>query len=120
MTKFQFIDEFNEYLKGLAASSGRLLICGDFNINWLDTSDNICKKLLNTLESYNLHQHVMNSTHKSGHLLDYIISDNHFVSSVLVSHFISDHCALHATIACTRDHPRRKKITYRCLNILFD
>ena len=54
-TKSQFIDEFNEYLEGLAASSGRLLICGDFNINWLDTSDNICKKLLNTLVSYNLH-----------------------------------------------------------------
>ena len=115
LTKSQFIDEFNEYLEGLAASSGRLLICGDFNINWLDTSDNICKKILNTLESYNLHQHVTNSTHKSGHLLDYIISDNQLVSSVLVSDFISDHCALHATIACTRDHQSRKKITYRCL-----
>ena len=105
----------------MAASSDRLLICGDFNINWLDTSDNICKKLLNTLESYNLHQHVTNSIHKSGHLLDYIISDNQLVSSVLASDFISDHCALHATIACTRDHPSRKKITYRCLkNIKFD
>ena len=63
----------------------------------------------------------MNSTHKSGHLLDYIISDNQLVSSVLVSDFISDHCALHATIACTRDHPSRKKITYKCLkNINFD
>ena len=28
LTKSQFIDEFNEYLEGLAASSGRLLICG--------------------------------------------------------------------------------------------
>ena len=36
LTKSQFIDEFNEYLEGLAASSGRLLICCDFNINWLD------------------------------------------------------------------------------------
>ena len=69
-----------KYLEGLAASSGRLLICGDFNNNWLDTSDNICKKILNTLESYNLHQHVTNSTHKSGHLLDYIISDNQLYS----------------------------------------
>ena len=114
LTKSQIIDEFNKYLEGLASSSGRLLICGDFKVNWLDTSDNICKKLLNTLESYNLHQHVTNSTHKSGHLLDYI-SYNQLVSSVLVSDYISDHCALHATIACTRDHPSRKKITYRCL-----
>ena len=79
------------------------------------------KKLLYTLESYNLHQHVTNSTHKSGHLLDYIISDNQLVSSVLVSDFISDHCALHAIIVCTRDHPSRKRITYRCIkNINFD
>ena len=33
----------------------------------------------------------------------------------LVYKFISDHCALHVTIACTRDHTSRKKITYRCL-----
>ena len=87
LTQSQFIDEFNEYLEGLAASSGRLLICGDFNINWLYTSDNICKKILNTLESYNLNQHVSKSTHKSDHLHDYIISDNQLVSSVLVSDF---------------------------------
>ena len=31
-----------------------------------------------------------------------------------VSDFISDHCALHATIVCTRNHPGKKKITYRC------
>ena len=85
MTKSQFIDEFSEYLEGMAASSGRLLICGDFNNDWFDTRDHICKELLNTLESYNLHQHVTNSTHKSGHLLDYIISDNQLVSSVLGS-----------------------------------
>ena len=41
VTKSQLIEKFNEYLEGLAASSGRLLICGDFNINWLDTSDTI-------------------------------------------------------------------------------
>ena len=34
-----------------------------------------------------------------------------------MSDYISDHCALHATVACTRDHPSRKKITYRCLKI---
>ena len=40
------------------------------------------------------------------------------VSSVLVTDFISDHCA---AIACTRDHPSQRKITYRCLkNINFD
>ena len=98
MSKSQFIDEFSEYLEVLAASSGRLLICGDFNINWADSNDNICKKLFNILEAFNLQQHIKNSTHKSGHLLDYIISDGRLINSVSVSDFISDHCAIHATI----------------------
>ena len=115
MSKSQFIDDFSEYLEALSASSGRLLICGDFNINWADSNDNICKKLFNILEAFNLQQHIKNSTHKSGHLLDYIISDGQLINSVSVSDFISDHCALHATIACTRDHPGQKKITYRCM-----
>ena len=53
----------------------------------------ICKKLFNILEAFNLQQHIKNSTHKSGHLLDYIISDGRLINSVSVSDFISDHCA---------------------------
>ena len=115
MTKSQFIDKFSKYLEALSASSGRLLICGDFNINWADRNDNICKKLFNILEAFNLQQHIKNFSHKSGHLLDYIISDDRLINPVSVSDFISDHCTLHATIACTHDHPGQKKITYRCM-----
>ena len=91
------------------------MICGDFDINWADRNDNICKKLFNILEAFNLQQHIKNSTHKSGHLFDYIISDGRLINSVSVSEFISDHCALHTTIACTRDHPGQTTITYRCM-----
>ena len=63
-TKSQFTEEFSEYLETLSASSGRLIICGDMNINWFDQNDKICKKLLNLLETYTLHQHMKNSTHK--------------------------------------------------------
>ena len=114
-TKAQFIHEFSEFLEGLSTSSGRLLICGDFNINWLDETDNNRKNLFNILETFNLYKHNENSTHKSGHLLDYIISDDQLINSVSLSDFVSDHCALHATITCTRNHTERKKITYRCL-----
>ena len=64
-----------------------------------------------------------NSTHQNGHLLDYIISNDQLINSVSLSDFVSNHCALHATITCTRDHPEQKKITctYRCLkNIISD
>ena len=43
-TKSQFIHVFSEFLEGLSTSSGRLLICGDFNINWPNETDNNRKK----------------------------------------------------------------------------
>ena len=115
ISKLDFIHEFNEFLESLSATSGRLLICGDFNINWLDKDDTCYQKLYKALETYSLSQHINDSTHKSGHLLDYIISDEYLVNSVYVSSFISDHCALHASLVCTRTHQDRNKITYRCL-----
>ena len=58
--------------------------------------DNSCvQKLFNLLETYNLVQHITEPTHRSQHLLDYIISDAELVNSAGVSDFVSDHC-----IAC--------------------
>ena len=53
-TKVQFIEEFGDFV----ACSGRLLLCGDFNINWMDKENSCAKKLLNLLETYNLVQHI--------------------------------------------------------------
>ena len=104
----QFIEEVGDFVEKLSACSGRLLLCGDFNINWMDKENSCVKKLLNLLETYNLVQHITEPIHRSQHLLDYIISDS-------VSDFVSDHCALHASLVCTRSHPKRKQITFRQL-----
>ena len=50
--------------------------------------------------------------------MDYIISDADLVNSAGVSDFISDHCALHASLVCTRSHPKRKHITFRPLKTI--
>ena len=75
-------------------------------------------KLLNLLETYNLVQHITEPTHRSQHLLDYIISDAELVNSADVSYFVSDHCALRASLVCTRSHPKQKQITFRPLKLL--
>ena len=92
-TKVQFIEEFGDFVEKLSACSGRLLLCGDFNINWMDKENSCVKKLLNLLETYNLVQHITEPTHRSQHLLDYIISDAELVNSAGVSDFVSDHLA---------------------------
>ena len=71
------------------------------------------KKLLNLLETYSLVQHITEPTHRSQHLLDYIISDAELVKSAGVSDIVSDHCALHASLLCTRSHPKRNQIIFR-------
>ena len=35
-----------------------------------------------------------------------------------MSDFVSDHCALHAYLVCTRSHPKRKQITFRQLKTI--
>ena len=70
------------------------------------------------LETYNLVQHITELTHRSLHLLDYIISDAEVVNSAGVSNFVSDHYALHAALVFTRSHPKRMQITFRPLKII--
>ena len=114
-TQSQCRGDFSKFLKGLSTSSDRLLICDDLNINWLNETHNKSKYLFNILATFNLYQHIDNSTHKNSHLLDYVIGDNQLINSVSLSDFVSDHCTLHATITCTSNHQERKKITHRCL-----
>ena len=84
----------------------------------MDKENSCVKKLVNILETYNLVQHITEPTHRSQHLSDYIISDADLVHSAGVSDFISDHCALYASLVCTRSHPKRKQITFRPLKLL--
>ena len=97
--------------------SGRLLLCGDFSINWMEKDNSCIKQLLNLLEPHNLFQHITEPTHISQHLLDYTISDAELVNSG-VSDFVSDHCALHASLVCTCSHPKRNQITFKPLKTI--
>ena len=55
------------------------------------------------------------------HYLIYVgtLSDAELVNSAGVSGFVSDHCALHTSLVCTRSHPKRKKITFRLFIMIY-
>ena len=112
-----FYEEFSEYLEKLSCASGKVIILGDFNINFWDTSGFAYKRFVDILETFDFVQHIDKPTHNSGHLLDYIITrrDNSGVSNLYLSDFISDHRALHVSITCSRAHPERKQIEVRSL-----
>ena len=105
-----FVTEFSDYLEKLSCLRGNLIIVGDFNINWLDTSDSERRNLFNILETFGLVQRIELPTYQNGNLLDYIITrqSNDIASDFMVSDKISDHMALHASLSCQRPHPERK------------
>ena len=65
-------EEFSEYVEKLSCASGKVIILGDFNIHFWDTSSFAYKRFVNILETFNCVQHIDKPTHNSGHLLDYI------------------------------------------------
>ena len=56
-------------------------------------------------------------TYQNGHLLDYVITrrDSDFASNFSIADKISDHMALHVSLACQRPHPERKEVYVRAL-----
>ena len=87
-----FCDEFFSLIEYLFSVSQNFMICGDFNIH-VDTTSMESEKFMNYLETCNINQHVHNTAHLHGHILDLILTpdDSSVVSNVWVSEFISDH-----------------------------
>ena len=117
-----FCNEFNDYLEKLSCMNGNIVIVGDFNIDWLNTNGSERKQFCNILETFGFVQNICTETHRSHHLLDYIITrkDCNIISDFLVSDFISDHRALHASLQCIRPHPVRKQISGRAIRRIKD
>jgi len=66
----QFLTEFENLLEQHSVSAGKLVIIGDFNFQWDNSQNTDTSKIRSLIDSYNLTQHVSDSTHTSGHTLD--------------------------------------------------
>ena len=84
-------DEFASYLAYIVMASGYLLIVGDFNFH-VDSQNNAGRRFTGLLHSFNLRQHVNDSTHKNSHTLDLIITreEQSFIKNLwsLILHFL--------------------------------
>ena len=76
----------------------------------------------NILKTFGFVQNICKETHRSHHLLDYIITrkDCNIISDFLVSDFISVHRVLHVSLQCIRPHPVRKQIAVRAIRRIKD
>lgn len=59
----QFASEFEDTLADLITTHSQILCCGDFNVNFLNTTDSSTAKIDNILEGFDLRQVVADATH---------------------------------------------------------
>ena len=110
-----FLDQFLNLLEYLSSVSPSFLICGDFNIH-VDISSNDSINFLSCLESCNITQNVLTSTHLHGHILDLVLTptDASVISNVRVAEFISDHALVLAQLnSVTPPSHKTNVVTFR-------
>lgn len=110
-----FQHDFQNIIDRFMLKSGKLLIAGDFNIHWDVEKDPERKRLLDILQSSNLTQHVMESTHQDGHTIDLVItrSNDDLVTETSVQALISDHFAVHFNLNIHKPPIPRKETSFR-------
>ena len=119
LTVPQFFAEFTTFLERLVALPGEVLIQGDFNFHIDDASDTHATEFLELLDVFNLTQHVSHSTHKSGHILDLVITGKelkmNLSDSRILIHpsWISDHSLLQFELEISKPPPLSKTVTVR-------
>ena len=105
ITNGRFIEEFTDYVSTNLPEHQNNIFIGNFNLHVSDTLDADSVIFNDTIEALALYQHVGFSTHKSGNVLDLILSDITSESKVLItapSPFISDHRAVIGTLSIKR------------------
>ena len=101
------IDEFFEVLLEIVSIySSTVIICGDFSMHVDDTSDTSTCWFTDPLDAFNLLQHVNDSTHTQGHILDLIITQPGFIPDHINVYLpiISDHSLITCTSRCLGLH----------------
>ncbi|XP_033105946.1 uncharacterized protein LOC117108108 [Anneissia japonica] len=113
----QFFSDILTLLEQYSLSSN-LVNTGDFNIHIDDPSNIHTARLLDIIHSLNLTQLINSSTHKQGHTLDLVITNNpNLVKISLVHEYpLSDHFFLHVTLDARIPAPAKKFVTFRKFN----
>ena len=111
-----FHEEFPKLLESLCCMNCLLFIGGDLNIHLDNFEDSQAIALRALLESFNLHLLVEGITHKKGHMLDCLISNepDKCHQSLITDVSVSDHFLITSRIEyCPNTVTQYRTITYR-------
>ena len=115
-TVSRFLDEFSEFMESYLPISNHLLVVGDFNIHYEQSSNSDTAKFIDLIRSMGLQQHVSGITHRSGHTLDLILTreTDDIIGEIPVNDYmISDHTTVLCNILVKKPPLVNKQITFR-------
>ena len=98
-----FFDELSAIFERLMIYKCPVVVCGDFNIH-VDKSDDVhTVRLLQLLQTFGCVQHVAESTHTAGHILDLVITPaDTDICDLSVGSMLSDHALICFTLRVAR------------------
>ena len=110
-----FFMEFSNLIDKFVLMPGAFMITGDFNIHWDIEMDTGRRHLNDLIVSANLKQHVTETTHRDGHILDLVItrSDDSCIRSLSLPSMFSDHAAIHIDLNMCKPRRPQRTIIYR-------
>src|SRR6218665_948691 len=114
----QFLDQLSSVLECLITRNSQLLIMCDFNLHLKDQANPDSIFFCDILTQFGLRQHVNETTHKMGGILDLVITaDNEQVRDLQVQPpTISDHAYIQFWLSHLHSHAIRKIRDWRSLD----
>ena len=112
-------DDYVDYVSTAMPAYGNNLFIGDFNLHVSDIDNTDTAIFNDSIEAMGLYQHVGFETHKSGNILDLILSDITDSTKVLTTAagpYLTDHRAVIATLNIKTFTPKPKVKTIRKLD----
>ena len=101
ITNKMFIDDVIEFMTTLLRENSNNIIIGDFNLHISNDEDADATIFMDTCEAFGLYQYITFSTHKSGNILDLLLTQVASDARVLRTHrgrFICNHTAVIAQL----------------------
>ena len=108
-----FLDKLTDLLSHAVPKHQDIIILGGFNIHINDPEDQDAQILQDTLNAFNLKQHVNIPTHNLGHTIDLIITSNDYRRKLIPGSYISDHRMITLNTNIPKAKPKTE-IKYVC------
>ncbi|KAL8614487.1 hypothetical protein ACOMHN_063062 [Nucella lapillus] len=115
----RFMEEFPQLLDSCGLCNSKTIILGDFNFHYDSTTDCHTKILKDLLTTHSMRQLIDKPTHKSHHIIDWLIVEEENSDSILdlsvSDQLVSDHFPISFSLNIKKPGPRKRSVTSRNL-----